>query len=161
ATYERLLERRTEVVDLVTGRVNAIHPVFVGGQLSRKRFFHWCAANAIGWPSSLSPRTGQKDPSLSRQTFDRMKGRHPFIRTIHEASKTVRALPGRTLTVDRVTGRHSFTDIPLGMATGRTSFKSFLLSAPRWMRMLAVPKSPEPRLVSVDFEAEEILIAAH
>jgi DNA polymerase I-like protein with 3'-5' exonuclease and polymerase domains len=158
--YGALLERRDEVVREVTGKVNATHPVFVNGQLSRRRFLAWCARNGVGWPTSVSKHTGRKGISLDRRTFERMKNRHPFIQATHEANKTAKQLNNRTLTVDPVTGRHHFGNVPVGTSTGRTSFKGFLFSVPRWMRFLAVPRSPEHVLVSVDFEAEEILIAA-
>jgi DNA polymerase I-like protein with 3'-5' exonuclease and polymerase domains len=159
--YSALLERKAEVVERVTERVNAMYPVFRQGQLIRRRFFSWCAANGIGWPSCTSPRSGKKTLSLDKKNFERMKARHPFIEAVHEANKTSKQLNDRTMTVDHARGRHYFGNIPFGTATGRTSFKGFLFSAPKWMRWLAVPSSPEHRLVSVDFEAEEILIAAH
>jgi DNA polymerase I-like protein with 3'-5' exonuclease and polymerase domains len=158
--YEALLERREEVVEEVTGAVNRTHQVFVGGHLSRKRFFGWCAANGIGWPATVSPRTGKAYLSLEGRVLERMQIRHPFIQAVYEANRTARQLTDRTLAVDMAKGRHYFGDIPFGMATGRTSFRGFLFSAPKWMRFLAVPRSPEHVLVSVDFEAEEILIAA-
>jgi hypothetical protein len=160
ARYAALLERKDEVVRRVTARVNATCPVFVNGQLSRPRFFAWCAANGVGWPSRRSPRTGRELLSLDRRTFERMKDRHPFIREIHEANKTCKQLNSRTLAVDFVRRRHYFGNIPFGAATGRTAFRGFILSAPRWMRWLVVPSSPEHTLLSVDFDAEEICIAA-
>jgi DNA polymerase I-like protein with 3'-5' exonuclease and polymerase domains len=162
-TYARLLERKAEVIRLVTGAVNAVSPVFTdSGSLVRGRFFSWCATNGVGWPLQLSPRTGEKYLAADKRAFERMKGRHPFVAAVHEANKTAKQLTDRKgLVVDPRTGRHHFGNIPFGMATGRTSFRGFLLSCPKWMRWLAVPKSPEHRLVSVDFEAEEIVIAAH
>jgi DNA polymerase I-like protein with 3'-5' exonuclease and polymerase domains len=160
ARYTTLLERKGEVVDQVTAQVNAIYPVFARGQLSKRRFFSWCTTNGIGWPSSWSPRTGRKILSLDKKIFERMKVRHPFIAAVHEANKTAKALNDRNMIVDAGTGRHHFGNIPFAAATGRTSFKGFLFAAPKWMRWLAVPRSPEHRLVAVDFEAEEFLIAA-
>jgi DNA polymerase I-like protein with 3'-5' exonuclease and polymerase domains len=158
--YARVLERRGEVVEAVTARANATCPAFVNGQLKGRRFFAWCAANGVGWPSSLSPRTGRRYLSLDRRTFERMKTAHPFVGAVHEANKTAKQLNDRELTVDFGTGRHYFGNIPFGMATGRTAFRGFLFSAPKWMRWLAVPRSAEHYLVSVDFEAEEVLIGA-
>jgi DNA polymerase I-like protein with 3'-5' exonuclease and polymerase domains len=158
-TYGTLLERRAEVVELVTSRVNAVYPVFRGGQVVRQRFFAWCAANGIGWPCKQGARGHYL--SLDSGAFDQMKGRHPFIRAVHEAKKTVMQLNNRTLVVDPLYRRHFFGNIPFGASTGRTTFRGFLLSSPKWMRWLAVPSSPEHVLVEVDFEAEEILIAAY
>jgi hypothetical protein len=159
--YSGVVERKEEVVERVTAVVNDLHPVFVNGQLSRGRFLSWCSKNGIGWPCPLSPRTGAKSYCLDRKTFERMKDRHPFIRAVHEANKTSKQLLNRSLVVDPVTGRHHYRNIPFGMATGRTSFAGSLLSCPKWMRWLIVPTSPEHALVVVDFDAEEILIAAH
>jgi DNA polymerase I-like protein with 3'-5' exonuclease and polymerase domains len=159
--YTALLECKDEVVGRVTAQVNAVHPVFVRGQLSRHHFLTWCAANGIGWPTSWSPRTGRKTLSLDRRTFERMKGRHPFIQAVHEANKTARQLLDRALPVDYATGRHYPGSIPFGTATGRTSPRGSIFGAPKWMRWLVVPTSPEHLLVSVDFAAEEIGIAAH
>jgi hypothetical protein len=158
--HEALLERKDEIVREVTGEVNATCPVFVNGQLSRRCFLAWCARNGVGWPTSVSKDTGRKGFSLDKRTFERMKDRHPFIKAVHEANKTAKQLNDRALAVDAATGRHFFGEIPLGTKTGRTSFKGFLLSAPKWMRFLMVPRSPEHVLVGVDFEAEEILLAA-
>jgi DNA polymerase I-like protein with 3'-5' exonuclease and polymerase domains len=159
--YAALLERKDEVVEQVTAEVNNVHPVFANGQLSRRQFFAWCASQGVGWPSSTSPRTGCNTLSLDKKNFERMKGRHPFIAAVHEANKTARQLNDRAMTVDPVKRKHFFADIPFATATGRTSFKGFLFSAPKWMRWLAVPSAPDRLLVAVDFEAEEILIAAH
>jgi hypothetical protein len=159
--YGRLLERRGDVVRFVTGEVNSESKVFVGGSLNEDLFFRWCVTNGIGWPKKVSPRTGRKYLSLERRTFERMKDRHPFLKNVHEANKTAKQLTDRSLAVDWATGRHYFGNIPFAMATGRTSFRGFLLSSPKWMRFLAVPRSPEHVLVSADFSAEEILIAAH
>jgi hypothetical protein len=159
--YNALLEKRAEVIDLVTREVNATCPVFIGGQLSRKGFLGWCAANDIGWPPSRSDATGKKTLSLDKRTFERMKDRHPFVGQVHEANKTCKQLNDRTLIVDQGRGKHYFTDLPLGQATGRTSFIGFLFQAPKWMRWLAVPSSPEHHLISVDYTAQEILIAAY
>jgi DNA polymerase I-like protein with 3'-5' exonuclease and polymerase domains len=158
-TYDALLERREEVVELVTSQVNAMHAVFRGGQLVPQRFFAWCAANGVGWPSKQGAR-GLYLP-LDSKTFKQMKYRHPFIRAVYEAKKTVTQLNQRTLVVDPHCGRHFFGNIPFGASTGRTTFRGFLLSSPKWMRWLAVPRSPDHLLVEVDFEAEEILIAAY
>jgi DNA polymerase I-like protein with 3'-5' exonuclease and polymerase domains len=160
ATYYDILERRVEIVERVTEDVNATHKVFTGGTLSRKRFFNWCARNGIGWPQSLSPRTGKKLLSLEGRVLERMCVRHPFIQQVYEANRTARRLLKRSMVVDGRTGRHYFGNIPFAMATGRTSFLGFLLSGPKWTRLLAVPRSPDHVLVSVDLVAEEILIAA-
>jgi hypothetical protein len=157
--YAALLEQREEVVELVTSQVNALHPVFCGEQLVRHKFFAWCAANGIGWPSKRGAR-GLYLP-LDSRTFKQMKYRHPFIRAVYEAKKTVTQLNNRAMIVDPHYRRHFFGNIPFGASTGRTTFKGFLLSAPKWMRWLAVPPSPDHALVEVDFEAEEILIAAY
>jgi DNA polymerase I-like protein with 3'-5' exonuclease and polymerase domains len=154
ARYARLLERREEVVERVTSKVNAVHPVFVRGQLSKQRFLSWCVANGVSWPS-----TKDRKLSLDKKAFKRMKGRHPFIQLVHEANKTANQLNNRELAVDFGTRRHYFGNIPFGASSGRSSFAGFWFSAPKWMRWLAVPSSNEHLLVSVDFVAEEILIA--
>jgi DNA polymerase I-like protein with 3'-5' exonuclease and polymerase domains len=159
--YRRLLEQREEVVERVTSDVNAVYPVFVNGQLSRRRFLAWCAANKVAWPVTVSPRTGQKYHPFDKETFGRMKHRHAFIEKVHEANKTVKQLNDRKgLIVDPGNGRHYFTNIPFGAASGRNTFKGFLLSAPKWMRFLIVPTDGHV-LVSADVVAEEIMIAAH
>jgi hypothetical protein len=160
ACYNAVLENKGRITDLVTAEANRTHPVFVGGRLSPQRFFGWCAANGVGWPGSVSSATGRRMLSLDKKTFERMKGRHPFIQAVHEANKTVKQLNTRTLAVDPGNGRHYHGNIPFGAKTGRTSLTRFLFQAPKWMRYLAVPSSPEHRLVSIDFTAEEILIAA-
>jgi DNA polymerase I len=158
--YAALLERRREVVEAVTRDVNAVHPVFVNGRLAKPRFFRWCADNGIGWPESLSPRTGKKYLSAEDKVFKLMKDRHPFIKLVHEANKTSTRLNGRALAVDLPAGRHYFRTVPFGASSGRSSYKAFIFGAPKWMRYLVAPSSPEHRLVSVDFDAEEIAIAA-
>jgi hypothetical protein len=159
--YARLMERRQEVVAAVTAAPNRVCEVFIDGQLSRQRFLGWCARNGVGWPSARSPRTGLKSPSLDRRAFERMKDCHPFVAQVHEANKTAKQLLGRSLAVDPVTGRHHFGSIPYATATGRTSCKAFLLSGPKWMRFFIVPPSPDHLVVSVDFDAQEIGVAAY
>jgi DNA polymerase I-like protein with 3'-5' exonuclease and polymerase domains len=156
ANYARLLERREEVVEEETEWVNRICPVFIRGQLSRQRFLSWCVANGICWPTNKDGKL-----SLDKKAFERMKDRHPFIRAVREANKTAKQFNNRDLAVDFGTRRHYFGDIAFGASSGRTTFKGFLFSAPKWMRWLAVPPSKEHLLVSVDFTAEEIMIAAH
>jgi DNA polymerase I-like protein with 3'-5' exonuclease and polymerase domains len=160
AKYAALLGRKAEVVCRVTSRVNDACRVFFDGQLSRAHFLSWCARSGVGWPSARSPRTGRKYFPLDRRAFERMKGRHPFIAQVHEANKTAKQLNNRSLVVDPARGRHYFGNIPFGSSTGRTAFRRFFLSAPRWMRHLVVPSSPDHALVSADFDAEEIAVAA-
>ena len=159
--YGQLLERREEVVEVVTRRVNAIEPVFDGDHFNKGQFFSWCVRHGIGWPMSRSPRTGKWFLSLEDEIFDKMKGRHPFIDLAHEARKTITQLNRRALAVDGRTGRHYFGNIPLAQATGRTSLKNCLLLGPKWMRHLVVPPSSDHVIVIVDFDAEEICIAAY
>jgi DNA polymerase I-like protein with 3'-5' exonuclease and polymerase domains len=159
-TWRALDEKRQAVIDRLTAVVNAQHPVFVSNSLSRDRFFGWCAANGIGWPLSRSPHTGRRYLSLDHRIMDGMRDRHPFINDVAEVNNTVRQLTSRSLAVDENRGRHYFREIPFGASTGRTSFKGFLLSAPKWLRFLAVPTSPDHVLLSVDYDAEEILIGA-
>jgi DNA polymerase I-like protein with 3'-5' exonuclease and polymerase domains len=160
--YTMLLERKAEVVEAVTTEANAVFPVFfANGQIHKRRFFSWCASQGIGWPLRWDRKTGRKTLSLDQKIRERMKYRHPFIEVVHEAMKTTTQLNDRTLTVDFDRGLHYFGNVPFAAATGRTSFKNFLFSGPKWMRWLVVPRSPDHVLVSVDFEAEEVLIAAH
>jgi DNA polymerase I-like protein with 3'-5' exonuclease and polymerase domains len=159
--YRRLLERRKEVVERVMSDVNATYPVFPNSKWSRRRFLAWCAANKVAWPVTVSPSTGKKCHSFDKDTFRRMKHRHPFIEKVYQARKTVTQLNDRKgLIVDPGNGRHYFTNIPFGANSGRNTFKGFLLSAPKWMRFLIVPTDGHV-LVSADVVAEEIMIAAH
>jgi hypothetical protein len=157
--YAAVLERKEEIVASQTAEVNRVHPVFVGSQLSRERFFAACVKIGVGWPSTYSPRTG-KMLSLDKRTFERMKDRHWFIKKVHETNKTVKLLNKRNLVVDLVRGRHYFGNICFGATTGRTTFRAFLMSAPKWFRFLIVPSSPGHVLVVVDFDAEEFGISA-
>jgi hypothetical protein len=158
STWFALAENRQAVIDHFTAEVNAQYPVFVGSTLSRERFFGWCAANGIGWPLTYDPSTHRKRLSLDQKIMDNMRSRHPFIDDVANARNTVCQLTNRTLAVDETLGRHFFGEIPFGASTGRTSFKGFLLSAPKWMRSLVVPTSPDHTLLSVDYSAQEFLI---
>jgi hypothetical protein len=158
--YTAVLERKQEIIDRVTAKVNRVCPVFANSRLSPPRFFAWCAAAGVGWPSTYSPRTGKKMLSLDKRNFERMKTRHWFIAKVHEANKTCKLLNNRNLVVDLARGKHFYGNVCLGAATGRTTFRGFLLSAPKWMRHLIVPSSPEHLLVSTDFDSEEFGIAA-
>jgi DNA polymerase I-like protein with 3'-5' exonuclease and polymerase domains len=157
----RLQEHKGEVLARVQAKANRTCPVFCGGKLDEGRLLAWCARHGIGWPSRRSPRTGRKYTPFDDEAFKRIADRHPFLAAVREANKTTKQLSGRDLAVDFGKGRHYFGNIPCAQKTGRTSFTGFLFGAPKWMRWLVAPSSPEHRLLSVDFEAEEILIAAH
>jgi DNA polymerase I-like protein with 3'-5' exonuclease and polymerase domains len=159
--YRAIQERKDEVVERVVAGVNTIHSVFIDGRLSRERFFGWCAANGIGWPARRSPATGRMMLPLDQDTFSLMKDRHPFIGLVHEANKTVKHLNSRELIVDPTTGRHYPGNIPFAQATSRTSPRKSIFGAPKWMRWLIVPTSPEHVVIVIDYDAEEVLIAAH
>jgi hypothetical protein len=160
-TYNLLLDRREEVVAAVTAKANEVHPVFVGGRLNRQAFFTWCVRNGIGWPLTRSPHTGQKILSLDQRVSERMVPRHPFIGLVYEVNRTITRLNKRSLAVDPSNGRHYAGNIPFAQLGGRTSLKNNLFLCPKWMRHLAVPPSPDHALVSVDYDAEEIAIAAY
>jgi hypothetical protein len=158
-TYGALMERREEVIEVVTGDVNATHRVFVNGTLLKDQFFRWCIAAGISWPTKVSPRTGLRYLPLDDDAFKTMQERHWFIRDVRQANKTVKQLSKRKLAVDEATGRHYFGNIPFAQATGRTSFTGFLLGGPKWLRFLVTPSAGHT-LLSLDFTAEEILLAA-
>jgi hypothetical protein len=161
ATYERLFDRREEVINAVVARANDTNPVFVNGRLSRQAFFTWCVRNGVGWPLTRSPHTGQKILSLDQKIFERMKTRHPFIQLVHECNKTVLRLNKRSLAVDTGSNRHYAGNIPYAQSSGRTSLKGNLFQCPKWMRHLAVPPSSDHALIAVDYDAEEVAIAAY
>jgi hypothetical protein len=159
--YSRLEERKEAVLDCVLSRVNDLYSVFQGGQLDKRALLRWCAGQGIGWSERWSPRTGRKYLPFDDRAFKAVSERHPFLAMAREANKTAKQFAGRDLIVDHDRGRHYFGNIPFAQKTGRTSFVGFLFGAPKWMRWLVAPSTPDHVILSVDFVAEEILIAAY
>jgi hypothetical protein len=158
--YNAILEHREEICRVLSNDINQIYPVFPDGKFSKPAFFGWCKKVGIGWPLTWSREKKRKILSVDDDVMKLMERRHPFIAQVRQTKKTLNQLNNRTLAVDPVKGRHYFGNIPFGASSGRTTFRGFLLSCPKWMRYLAVPTSPEHLLISVDFDAEEICLAA-
>jgi hypothetical protein len=159
--YALLQERKTEVLALVQGDVNRVHPVFRDGSLDKAQLLAWCGARGIGWPKEWSKKTSRWTLSFDDDAFKRVEGRDPFLVTVRQANRTTKHLNDRDLAVDFNNGRHYYGNIPCAQKASRTSFTGSLFGAPRWMRFFIVPTSDDHVVVVVDFKAEEILIAAY
>jgi hypothetical protein len=157
----RLQERKGEVLAHIQADTNRIYPVFRNGVLDEGRLLSWCTREGIGWPLRRSWRTGRDYRPFDDEVFKKMAGRHPFLEAVRQANKTVKQLNDRDLAVDPATGRHYLRNVVFAQKTSRTSLRASLFSAPKWMRFLLKPSSPEHRLLAFDFSAEEFLLAAH
>jgi hypothetical protein len=161
AAYSRLEEQKEAVLNCVLARVNAVYPVFRGQQLDKRALLRWCAGRGVGWPERWSPRTGRKYLPFDDRAFKIVSERDSFLAMVREANKTAKLFGDRDLTVDHDRGRHYYGNVVLAQKTSRTSFKGFLFTAPKWMRWLVTPSTPNHIILSVDFTAEEILIAGY
>jgi DNA polymerase I-like protein with 3'-5' exonuclease and polymerase domains len=161
-SYRAIESRRAEVVQFFTDKVHETAPGLISekGSLRGRVMLKWCARMGMGWPRKFSKAKGKKVPYFDEEARKIMIPRHPFIARVHETLKVVKSMVGRQMAIDPLAGLHFFHNNPLGTATGRTTFKNYVFSGPKLLRLLIVPRSPEHVLVSVDFVAEEILIRA-
>jgi hypothetical protein len=160
STYRRVCERKALVLEQVQSRVNKTCLLFRDGRLDKPRLLNWCAAHGIGWPLRRSPRTGLMGRSFEDEVFKEVAERHPFLEEVRQVNKTTVRLNQRDLPVDHAAGRHYPANAVFAQKTGRTSPKKSVFSAPKWMRWL-IRASRDHVVISADFQAEEVMIAAH
>jgi len=159
-TYSKIDRSRHSIREELAAGVNSIHPVFVDAALSRKALIGWAKSNGIVWPVRSDPRTGKRLQSIDDDTLKSLETLRPFIAQVRQVNKTLKHLSKRSLAIDSQTSRHHFSTSLFRSVTGRNQPRGFIFSAPKWMRFLIVPESPEHVLVYVDYVAQEIGIAA-
>ena len=159
-TYSKIGRLRHSIREELATAVNSIHEVFFDGALSRKALIAWAASEGIVWPVRSGPRAGKRLQSIDDETLKSLEALHPFIGQVRQVNKTLKHLSTRSLTVDSQTSRHHFSTSVFRSVTGRNQPQGFIFSAPKWMRFLIVPESPEHVLVHVDYVAQEVGIAA-
>jgi hypothetical protein len=158
--YSRILRMRSAIKTALIGDANRTWPVFSGNTFKRKSFLAWARSAGINWPTEISSTTGKPYYAIDNETLKDMEGRHPFIREVRQVLKTLTQFEARSLAVDQVFRRHYFSTLVFRSVTGRNQPRGFVFSAPKWMRYLIVPESPDHVLVYVDYVAQEIGIAA-
>ena len=160
AKTTKLILRPRALRDHLMDRVNRTASIFREGSFRRKSFLAWCRHAGIEWPRKISPTTGRAYRPLDDETMKDMESRHTFIGQVRQVLKTVRYLGRRSIKIDGRTRRHYFNTSPFRSVTGRNQPRKFIFSAPKWMRWLVIPESPEHVLIYVDYVAQEVGIAA-
>ena len=158
--YDRIQSMAPTIKASLIANVNATSPVFDGNSFRREKFLAWCRNVGINWPAKVSKTTGNLYNSMDSDAMKDMETRHPFIGEVRQVRKTLKHLEKRSLTVDPATRRHYFSTSVFRSVTGRNQPRNFVFGAPKWMRYLIVPESPDHVLVYVDYVAQEIGIAA-
>jgi DNA polymerase I-like protein with 3'-5' exonuclease and polymerase domains len=158
--YSRLQVVQPSIRASLIDDLNRTCALFRNGVFQKGRFLHWCKEQNITWPKKRSPETGLLYSPIDNDTLKEMEPRHPFISKLRQVLKTLKHLDRRPLTVDADTRRHYFSTCPFRAVTGRNQPRGFIFNGPKWQRFLIVPESPDHILVYVDFEAQEIGIAA-
>jgi DNA polymerase I-like protein with 3'-5' exonuclease and polymerase domains len=160
-TARLIVNSREAIVEHLIARVNRVHPIYDGLTFKRRAFLRWCQFQGIAWPWTPSKTTARLVQSLSNDAMKALEGRHDFIRDVRQVRKTIGALGRRlAIRIDGKSGRHYFSTWAFRSITGRNQPRNFIFGAPKWMRWLIVPESPDHVLVYLDFVAQEIGIAA-
>jgi hypothetical protein len=156
----RIQDMRPAIKANLIGNVNATWPVFDGESFRKQSFLRWCRKAGIDWPVRLSDTTGLPYHCVDQDTMKEMECRDKFIGEVRQVIKTIAQFKRHSLAVDPILKRHFFHTSVLRSVTGRNQPRNFIFTAPKWMRYLIVPESPEHVLVYVDYVAQEIGIAA-
>jgi DNA polymerase I-like protein with 3'-5' exonuclease and polymerase domains len=159
-TARKIMNSRSEIVEFLVGKVNAVAQVYQGLSFNRKAFLRWASTGGISWPWRLSKATGRPIQSLDDDAMKLMELRHPFISLVRQVRKTIGALGRRSIRIDGRTNRHYFSTWPFRSITGRNQPRNYIYGCPKWMRYLIVPETPDHRLIYLDAVSEEIGIAA-
>jgi DNA polymerase I-like protein with 3'-5' exonuclease and polymerase domains len=159
-THDRIQDMRPEIGARLIGDVNATWRVFDDTSFNKRSFLRWCRSQGIDWPVTISNTTGQAYRSSKKEVMKEMESRHPFIAQIRQVGKTLDQFERHALVVDPVLRRHFYSSSTFRAVTGRNQPRGFVFAAPKWMRWLIVPESPDHVLVYVDFVAQEVGIAA-
>ena len=159
ATYAKIWRHQGHIAAALRQQVNATATVYRrNGSFNGAAFFAWVEREGIRWPRKWGA-SGWYSP-LDDDTLKAMSGRHKFIELVKDTRKSLDHLKNQNLLIDALSRRHYFAHLPFWTTTGRNQLKQCIFSAPKWMRWLIVPPSPEHILLYVDFSAQEIGIAA-
>ena len=159
-TARKIMNSRSEIIEFLVDRVNAVAQVYQGLSFNRKAFLRWTATSGISWPWRLSKVTGRPIQSLDDDAMELMQSRHPYISLIRQVRKTIGALGGRSIRMDGRTNRHYFSTWPFRSITGRNQPRHFIYGCPKWMRNLIVPETRDHWLIYLDAGSEEFGAAA-
>jgi DNA polymerase I len=160
AQYVRIKAMQPVIKAQLISTVNSTWPVFDGETFKKKSMLRWCRNVGIDWPVAHSKTTRKPYHPFDKDTLKEMEARHPFITEVRQVLKTLKQFERRQLAVDPVLGRHYYSTSVFRSVTGRNQPGGFIFGAPKWMRWLIVPESPEHVLVYVDYVAQEVGIAA-
>lgn len=160
ANYRHIQESQPIIKARLIGNLNSTWPVFAGETFKKSAFLAWCRTVGIHWPKKVSDTTGVPYSCFDKDTMKDMEGRHPFIAEVRQVLKTLDQFEGRSLTVDPIRDRHSYSTSVFRSVTGRNQPRGFVFSGPKWLRWLITAESPDHVLVYVDYVAQEIGIAA-
>jgi DNA polymerase I-like protein with 3'-5' exonuclease and polymerase domains len=159
--YQAVLTHWPTIRERIIAEANAVAPVMRSSGIVLEAFVQWCLDNEIPPPEVYDRKIRGPRFSVANDALKEIEHHHPFIAKARQDQKTLKMFKKNTMVVDAVNGRHYFDIVPFRTITGRNAPKGFLFNAPKWMRFLAVPESPDHALVYVDYKAQEIGIAAH
>jgi DNA polymerase I-like protein with 3'-5' exonuclease and polymerase domains len=159
-TWERVMAVRRDLIRVQADKVNRTWPVYEGTVFKKGKFLEWTNRAGIEWPTKRSPTTKKVIPDMEDDAFKIMEERHPFLKELRQAKKTILALGERSMILDGITGRHYHSNMPFAAVTGRSQPKAFVYGGPKWLRWLITPESPDHVLVVLDYSGQEFGISA-
>jgi hypothetical protein len=157
----RIWRGRPHICEQLRQQVNEVCRVYrANGSFSRKAFLRWCRREGIRWPLRPSDTDGRLRHSLADEVMEEMAGRHTFIGKLRDIRKTLRVLDQYPIRVDGRRARHHYSNMPFRSVTGRNQPSRWIFGAPKWMRFLVTPPTPDHILITADYRAQEIGVAA-
>lgn len=150
------VERREMILARTIREVGAGEEIFEGKRLNTKSFFRWVEVRGLlpTWPKTSSGMV-----SMSEETFDVMKDRHPEVALIAEIMDLRASMKKFSLPIG-ADARHRARLRPFWTETGRCQPEgNFIFLRPSWWRGLIKP-APDTALGYIDYRRQEFGILA-
>src|SRR5262249_28452856 len=129
ATWDRVVERRQDILSAFKADANAICPIYRSDgkeNPDKSAFLAWCKRERIRWPLQWSEARQLHYVSLKDSVLEEMETAHPLIFQLRQIRESIRSLNHRKAAIDRVHGKHYFGLTPFRTITGRNSTKECL-----------------------------------
>src|SRR5262249_39437666 len=90
-TWGRIMAVRRDLIRVQADKVNRTWPVYDGTVFKKGKFLEWTKRVGIEWPTKRSPTTRKVIPDMEDDAFKIMEARHPFVKELRQAKKTILA----------------------------------------------------------------------
>lgn len=162
---EGIFQNKTEFIRTLQTNINQRYgPLYLDRDSkspmswSHSAFEQFVAENDYHWRRTESG----KQLCTTKRYFKEKSRQYAELMPLYQTRKTIDALKATDLRKFEANGAIKPVSIPFNQKTGRNSpkpSKGFLLNQPPWMRSIIKP-SPDNVLISVDWEQQEVAIAA-